>query len=77
MVASNTYQVVPSLFAPLSSVASVIAGQFSEADSQLYVSALLELGLVLFVITVIVNVLARLLVWRVSGQSSVGVAGGG
>ncbi len=77
MVAGNRYDIVPSLFAPVTSIASLLAGQFSEADSPLYVSALIEMGLVLLVITVIVNVCARLLVWKVSGGGKVGVTGGG
>ena len=77
MVAGNRYDITPSLYAPLTSIASLIAGQFAEADSGLYVSALLEVGLVLMVITLIVNILARLLVWKVSAGERVGVSGGG
>jgi phosphate transport system permease protein len=47
------------------SIASVIANQFTEATYELYYSALVELGLVLLVVTIVVNALARLLIWRV------------
>ncbi len=44
-------------------MASVIANEFNEATDSLYVSALIEIGLALFIVTVIVNILAQLLVW--------------
>jgi phosphate transport system permease protein len=65
MVIGNRAQISASLFAPSSTMASVIANEYTEAASDLYLSALSELGLLLFVVTVILNVLARLLVWRV------------
>jgi phosphate transport system permease protein len=46
-------------------MASVIANEYTEAASDLYLSALSELGLLLFAVTVMLNVLARILVWRV------------
>jgi phosphate transport system permease protein len=55
-----------SLLANGSSMASVIANQFSEASDDLHLSALMEIGLALFVVTIIVNALARLLVWMVT-----------
>jgi phosphate transport system permease protein len=54
-----------SIFAKGDTIASAIANQFPEADYDLYLSALVELGLVLFVVTIIVNSLARVLIWRV------------
>jgi phosphate transport system permease protein len=51
-------------------MASVIANEFSEATYDLYVQVLVEIGLVLFVVTVVVNVLARLLVWRVAAPAA-------
>ncbi len=63
MVIGNTPQIVKSLFAPGHTMASVIANEFSEATSDLYLSAVIEIGLALFIITFIVNVAARLLVW--------------
>ena len=68
MVIGNTYQISPSLFAPATTLASLIASQFREADSDVYLSALIAAGVVLFAIAVIVNALARLLVWRVSAR---------
>jgi phosphate transport system permease protein len=47
-------------------MASVIANQFSEASDDLHLSALMEIGLALFIVTIIVNALARLLVWMVT-----------
>ncbi len=55
-----------SLLANGSSMASVIANQFSEASDDLHLSALMEIGLALFVVTIIVNALARMLVWMVT-----------
>src|SRR5262249_13258885 len=54
-----------SIFAKGDTIASAIANQFPEADYDLYLSALVQLGLVLFVVTIIVNSLARVLIWRV------------
>jgi phosphate transport system permease protein len=67
MVIGNRPEVALSLFAPGYTMASVIANEFTEATSDLYLSALVEVGLVLFVLTVVVNALARLLVWSVGG----------
>jgi phosphate transport system permease protein len=66
MVIGNTPQIAASLFAPGYTMASVIANEFSEATGNLYLSALIEIGLALFIITVVVNVIARLLVWTVT-----------
>jgi phosphate transport system permease protein len=76
MVIGNTYQVSPSLFAPATTLASLVASQFREADSDIYLSALIAAAVVLFAIAVVVNVLARLLVWRVSSRP-MGAASGG
>lgn len=65
MLIGNTPQVKASLFAPAATMASIIANEFTEASSKLYLSALVEVGLLLFVITFIVNALARLLVRQV------------
>jgi phosphate transport system permease protein len=62
MVIGNTPQISASLFAPGYSIAAVIANEFMEAAGNLHLSALMELGLVLFLVTIIVNALARLLV---------------
>jgi phosphate transport system permease protein len=66
MVIANGYNITPSLFSPGSTIASTMAGQFSEAISKVYIGALVELGLVLFGVTLVVNVIARLLVWRMT-----------
>jgi phosphate transport system permease protein len=63
MVIGNTPQIAKSLFAPGYTLASVIANEFNEATGSLHISALIEIGLALFLITIIVNILARLLVW--------------
>jgi len=63
MVIGNRPAISASLFAPSYTLSSVIANEFTEATSSLYISALLELGLILFVISVIVNGSARLLMF--------------
>ena len=70
MVIGNTFQISPSLFAPSTTLASLIAAQFKEADSSLYLSALIAGGLVLFGIAMVVNVLARLLIWRLAAPGT-------
>jgi phosphate transport system permease protein len=47
-------------------MASVIANEFSEATEDIYLSALIEVGLVLFVVTVVVNMIAQLLIWSIT-----------
>ncbi|MBM4197971.1 MAG: phosphate ABC transporter permease subunit PstC [Gammaproteobacteria bacterium] len=71
MVIGNNPQVSASLFAPQYTMAAVIANEFTEAADELYLHALIEIGLVLFVITLIVNGLSRLLIWSMarSGQA--------
>ncbi len=68
MVIGNRPEVSKSLFAPGYTMASVIANEFSEATGDLYLSALVEIGLALFLVTLIVNALARLLVWSITGS---------
>lgn len=62
MVIGNTPKIAASLFSPGDSIASVIANQFTEATGELYTQSLIELGLVLFLLTFILNGLARLLI---------------
>ncbi len=64
MVIGNNPQVSASLFAPQYTMAAVIANEFTEAADELYLHALIEIGLVLFLITIIVNGLSRLLTRR-------------
>lgn len=62
MVIGNTPRISASLFAPGYSIAAVIASEFTEAMTPVHLQSLIELGLVLFVITIILNALARLLI---------------
>ena len=62
MVIGNDPKVHASLFAPGYSIAAVIANEFTEATGQIYINALIELGLVLFALTIVINGAARLLV---------------
>jgi phosphate transport system permease protein len=66
MVIGNRAEIAKSLFAPGYTMASVIANEFSEATDDLYLSALVEIGLVLMLVTLVVNVCARLLVWSIT-----------
>ena len=70
MVIGNNPQVSLSLFAPQYTMAAVIANEFTEAADVLYQSALIEIGLVLFVITLLVNVVSRALIWSMARQAS-------
>lgn len=73
MVIGNTPTIAASLFSPGDSIASVIASQFAEATGDLYLQSLIELGLVLFLLTFILNGLARILIVLTSQRGS-GVA---
>ena len=66
MVIGNRPQISASLFQPSYTLASVIANEFTEATADVYLSSLVELGLILFLVTFVVNAVARLLVWRVT-----------
>lgn len=68
MVIGNRPEISASLFAPAYTMASVIANEFAEATSDLYLSALIEVGLVLLVVTLIINIIARILIWKVSSR---------
>ncbi|HTP66561.1 MAG TPA: phosphate ABC transporter permease subunit PstC [Geobacteraceae bacterium] len=74
MVIGNTPQISLSLLAPGYTMPSVIANEFAEASSKLHAAALMEIGLILLVVTLIVNILARLLIWSVT-RSEKGGAG--
>ncbi|HMC23736.1 MAG TPA: phosphate ABC transporter permease subunit PstC [Thermoanaerobaculia bacterium] len=63
MVIGNNPQITLSLFAPQYTMAAVIANEFTEAADELYLHALVEIGLVLFLITILVNIVSRLLIW--------------
>ncbi|MGE5815576.1 MAG: phosphate ABC transporter permease subunit PstC [Acidobacteriota bacterium] len=68
MVIGNNPQVSWSLFAPQYTMAAVIANEFTEATDELYLHALVEIGLVLFAITLVINVLSRGLIWSVGRE---------
>jgi phosphate transport system permease protein len=70
MIIGNTFHISPSLFAPATTLASLIATQFREADTSLYLSALIAAAFVLFAITILVNVLARVLIWKLTMQGA-------
>ena len=72
MVIGNRHDIGLSVLQPAYTMAAAIANEFSEATTNLYLSALFEVGLILFVITVVVNALARLLIWRVARGTAVG-----
>jgi phosphate transport system permease protein len=71
MVIGNNPQVSLSLFAPQYTMAAVIANEFTEAADNLYLNALIEIALVLFVITLVINALSRFLIWRVNREVKV------
>src|SRR5262249_9545691 len=71
MVIGNNPKISASLYAAQPTMAAVIANEFTEADTDLYLSALIEIGLVLFIITVIINAISRLLIWSVSREVKV------
>ena len=66
MVIGNSPQISPSLFEPANTIASLLAANFAEATDRLYLSALIEIGLVLFLVTFVVNALAKLLIMSVA-----------
>jgi len=66
MVIGNNYALTASLFSPGSTIASKIADEFNEATGDVFIGSLVELALVLFAVTLLVNIAARLLVWRMT-----------
>ena len=66
MVIGSSPTIAKSLLAPAATMASVIANEFAEASDDTYRSALIEIGLALFLVTIVVNICARLLVWAVT-----------
>lgn len=69
MVIGNRPEIAASLFAPGYTMASVIANEYTEATSALYLSALTEIALVLFLVSILMNAGARLLIWSVVRRS--------
>jgi len=68
MLIGNRHEISASLFAPGYTMASLIANEFSEATSDLHLSALMAVGFVLLLVTVLVNALARWLVWQTARE---------
>jgi phosphate transport system permease protein len=71
MVIGNNPRVALSLFAPQYTMAAVVANEFAEAADKLYLSALVEIGLVLFIITLIINSFSRLLIWSMARTETI------
>jgi phosphate transport system permease protein len=69
VIGNSSNQIRPSLFTPGYTLASAIANQFTEADKEIYFSAVVEIALVLLLVAGVMNVVARLLVWSVRGPS--------
>jgi phosphate transport system permease protein len=74
MLIGNRPEISVSLFAPAYTMASVIANEFTEATAELHLAALAEIGLLLFVVTLLLNIVATLLVWKTSKGHAKGVA---
>jgi len=70
MLIGNRHEISASLFAPGYTMASLIANEFSEATNDVHLSALMAVGFVLLLITLIVNAIARWLVWQTGGSRS-------
>lgn len=68
MVIGNTSLIPTSIFAPGNTMASVIANEFTEADHSIYLSALIELGLVLFLVTVVINMIGKRIIKRFTNE---------
>jgi phosphate transport system permease protein len=68
MVIGNNAQITTSLYAPQYTMAAVIANEFAEAADDIHLSALVEIGMVLFVMTLIINSLSRMLIWSMARQ---------
>jgi len=72
MLIGNRHDIGISLLQPAYTMAAALANEFNEATTSMYRSALFEVGLVLFVLTVVVNAIARFLIWRVARGAAVG-----
>jgi phosphate transport system permease protein len=70
MVIGNSPQISASFFEPAYTIASVLAANFAEAVDELYLSTLIEMGLVLFLVTFVVNAIAKILVMNVGKANS-------
>jgi phosphate transport system permease protein len=72
-VIGNAHRIAASVFAPSNTIASTLANEFTEATTPLYISSLVALGLVLFVITYLVQVISQMLLRRMYRAWSVGL----
>ncbi len=72
MVIGNRHEIAASLFAPGYTMAAAIANEFTEAVEDIHLSALAYVALTLFVVTVLINAIARLLIWRVARGTAAG-----
>ena len=72
MLIGNRHDIGLSVLQPAYTMAAAIANEFSEATTSTYLAALFEVGLILFVLTVVVNAVARILIWRVARGAAVG-----
>jgi phosphate transport system permease protein len=68
MVIGNTHEIAKSLFDPSNTMASIIANEFTEATTKMYLSSLIEIGLMLFVITVLFDILGRYIIKKMAMQ---------
>lgn len=71
MIIGNNVTISASLFSPGYTLASVIANEFAEAADKLYLAALIEIALVLFLVSILVNVIARFLIWSVTKERAI------
>jgi phosphate transport system permease protein len=69
MVIGNNPQISASLYAPQYTMAAVLANEFAEATNDLYLHALVEIGMVLFIMTLIINVISRMFIWSMGRQT--------
>ncbi len=73
MIIGNNVKISSSLFSPAYTLASVIANEFTEATGDVYLSALFEIGLVLLLVSIFVNLVARVLIWSVQKKQPLGM----
>ncbi len=70
MVIGNSPQITASLFEPAYTIASVLAANFADATNEIYLSSLIEMGLILFLVTIVINGLAKLMIMSVTRKSN-------
>jgi phosphate transport system permease protein len=68
-VIGNAHRISASILAPGTTISATIANEFTEAADELHLHALIEIGLVLFIITLLVNAMSRLLIWSMNRQA--------